>query len=43
MKQLMLTFMFTSFSCSILMLGLELTSSKTGLRFFISRMSKPNI
>lgn len=33
----------TSCSCSILMLGLELTSSSTGFRFFISRMSKPKI
>lgn len=33
----------TSCSCSILILGLEFTSSSTGLRFFISRMSKPNI
>lgn len=33
----------TSCSCSILMLGLELTSSKIGFKFFISRMSKPRI
>lgn len=33
----------TSCSCSILILGLELTSSNTGFRFFIRRMSNPNI